>query len=114
MNRQASLTSRVRARPSGALAGPVADGGGHHRHAGAVDGDIELVRSLAAVGRRREHGHPAACDRGRLGGEPLGHGGAVGFGGAFDPFGRQPDSGQFGEQVGGGGERLGGRGAGGH
>ena len=41
-------------------------------------------------------------------------GGAVGLGGAFDPLGRQPDPGQLGEQVGGGGERLGGRGAGGH
>ena len=112
VKRQASLTSRVWARPS-APCRPLARGG-HHRHPGAVDGDVELVRSLAAVAGRREHGHLPARDRGRLGGEPLGHGGAVGLGGAFDPLGGQPDSGQFGEQVGGGGERLRGRGAGGH
>ena len=44
----------------------------------------------------------------------LARGGAVGLGGAFDPLGRQSDSGQLGEQVGGSGERLGGCGAGHH
>ena len=114
MNRQASFDLAGARPPVGRLAGPAGDRGGHHRHAGAVDGDVELVRRIAAVARCRQHGHLAACDRGRLGGEPLGRGSAVGLGGAFDPFGRQPDSGQLGEQVGGGGERLGGRGAGGH
>jgi hypothetical protein len=41
-------------------------------------------------------------------------GGTVGFGGAFDALVGQPDSGQFGEQLGGGGERLHRCGAGGH
>jgi hypothetical protein len=53
------------------------------------------------------------CNRGGLGLD-AGGGGAVGLGRAFDPFGGQPDPGQLGEQVGGGGERLGRAGAGHH
>ena len=102
--------------PVGALAGPVGDGGGHHRHPGAVDGDVELVRRLcsprsAGAGSTPTRRRAIAADSAA---SALGGGGAVGLGGAFDPLGGQPDSGQFGEQVGGGGERLGGRGAGGH
>ena len=47
VNRQASLTSRVRARPSALLPAPRRRRR-HHRHSGAVDGDVELVRRLAA------------------------------------------------------------------
>ena len=66
----------------GALAGPVADGGGHHRYSGAVDGDVELVRRLAGsgAGRCRQHAHPSVCDRGRFGGEALGGAAAIGLG----------------------------------
>lgn len=35
--------------PVGTLGGPVAHGGGYHRYPGAVDGDVELVRRLAAL-----------------------------------------------------------------
>ena len=35
--------------PVGALGGPAGDRGGHHRHAGAVDGDVELVRRIAVL-----------------------------------------------------------------
>ena len=49
--------------PVGRLAGAAGDGGGHHGHAGAVDGDVELVRHH----RRRQHAHPPVRDRGGLG-----------------------------------------------
>ena len=47
----------------GALAGPAGDRGRHHGHAGAVDGDVELVRRLvlAAVAGRGQHGHRAGA-----------------------------------------------------
>jgi hypothetical protein len=99
--------------PVGALAGAAGGGGGHHGHAGAVDGQVELVRSLGAVGRGGQHGHGAARDRGSFGGDALRDGSAVGFGTAFDAFVGQLDSGQLGEQASSGGERLG-RGSAGH
>jgi hypothetical protein len=99
--------------PVAALAGAPGGGGGHHGHPGAVDGDVELVWRRAAVGGCGQHGDLPARDGGRLSGDSVGRGGAVAFGGAFDPLARQPDSSQFGEQVGGGDERYGGRGAGG-
>ena len=91
--------------PVGGLAGAVGDRGGHHRHAGAIDGDIELVRHH----RRWQRADPAARDGGGLGLDARRGGGAVVFGAAFDPLGRQPDSGQLVQQVRGRGER-GGRG----
>ena len=97
--------------PVGRLAGAPGDRGAHHRHAGAVDGDVELVRRGAAVSGCGQHAHRAARDGVRLGGQACRGGGAVGLGGTFDPLGGQPDSGQVGEQVGGGGERFGGGGA---
>ena len=114
MNRQASFYLAGARPPVAALGGPAGDRGGHHRHAGAVDGDVELVRRIAVLTRCRQHGQRPACDRSRLGGDALGRGSAVGLGGAFNPFVRQLDSGQLGEQVGGSGERLGGCGAGHH
>ena len=36
--------------PVAALAGAAGDGGGHHGHAGAVDGDVELVRRPRSAG----------------------------------------------------------------
>ena len=93
--------------PIAALAGAAGDRGGHHGHPGAVDGDVELVRSFAAVGGAGSTDTLPARDRRGLGGERARSGRAVGFGGAFDALGGQPDSRQFGEQVGGGGERFG-------
>ena len=98
--------------PVGGLAGAVGDRGAHHRHAGAVDGDVELVRRRAAVGG--QHADLPARDGGRLSLEAGRGGGAVGLSGSFDTLGRQPDSGQIGQQVGGLGERDGRGGAGGH
>jgi hypothetical protein len=79
------------------------DRGGHHRHPGTVDGDVELVRHR----HRWQHAHTGAHDRCGFGGEASRGCRAVGLGGAFDPLGGQLDSGQLGEQVGGGGERDG-------
>ena len=73
-----------------ALAGPIERGGGHDRHTGAVDGDVELVRQR----RRREHHHGGAQDRSGRSFQFRGGGLAVGLGGTFDPFGGQPDPGQ--------------------
>ena len=42
----------------GALGGPLGGGGGHHGHAGAVDGDVELVRGFLAVALGGQHGQP--------------------------------------------------------
>ena len=55
--------------PVGCLAGALGDRGGHHRHAGAVDGDVELVRRAPRVGGCGSTATAPVRDRGRLGGE---------------------------------------------
>ena len=64
VNRQASLTSRVWARPSSAFPGPALGFRGHHGDPGAVDGDVEHVRGRRG---RREGDHLAGADRVGLG-----------------------------------------------
>ncbi len=71
-------------------------GGRHHRHAGAVDGDIEL--SAAGPGRGRNH--LAGADRVGLGADDRGSRGAGRFGAPFHPLDRQADAGQLGQQAG--------------
>jgi len=105
VNRQASLIDLAGVGPTvGGLAGPAGGFGGHHRHPGAVDGDVELVGQR----RRREGDDPAGQDRAGVGLGGRRGGRTVGLGGAFDPLGGQRDPGQVAQQAAGLGEPGGG------
>ncbi len=93
-----------------ALAVPAFGLGGHHRHAGAVDGDVHLVRQVR--GRQRED--RAGGDGGGPRRDHRGGRGAVALGVPLDPPGADLDPGQVSEQPAARGERLGGGGPGGH
>ena len=93
-----------------ALAGAAVGLGRHHRHAGPVDGDIQLVGQ--AGGRERDQ--RAGGDRSGLGFDDSGGCPAVGFGVPAQPLAGQRDPGQRGDQPGAGGERHCPGGPGGH
>jgi len=93
-----------------ALAGAAGGLGCPHRHAGAVDGEVQLVRQ--AGGRQRDQ--RAGADRSGPGLDDGGGGPAVGFGVPAQPLTGQPDPGQVGDQPGAGGERHRLGGPGGH
>ena len=81
--------------PIGSFAGPACGLGRHHRHPGAVDGDVQHVRHRLGGWERNQ---PAGQDRSRLGGDGRRGGRPVGFGRALDPLGGQLDPAQVGQQ----------------
>jgi hypothetical protein len=93
-----------------AFAGAAGGLGCPHRHAGAVDGDVQLVRQFG--GRQRDQ--RAGADRGGPGLDDGGGCPAVGFGVPAQPLAGQLDPGQVGDQPGAGGERHRLGGPGGH
>ena len=84
------------------LAGPAGGLRGHHRHAGAVDGDVERVRRAG----RRKRDDPAGQDRRGSGLGDRGRGRAVGLGGPLHAPGGQLHAGELGQQAGRPGEWL--------
>jgi hypothetical protein len=94
-----------------AFPGPAFGLGCHHRHAGAVDGDIELVRQRRGRG---QGGQRAGGDRGGPGPGDLSSRSAVRLSGAAQPLAGQRDPGQLTDQPGRSGERHRRGGAGGH
>ena len=86
MKKTASLTSRVRARPSAPLPSPPGGLLRGHRHAGAVDRGVQLVRQRE---RRQRHQFPGGDERCPVpdGGSRRG---AAALGCSFDALDRQP------------------------
>ena len=93
-----------------ALAGTALGLRADYRHAGAVDGDIHLVRQDSG----RQGNDRAGPDRGGLRRDQGRGGGAIGLGVPLDPPGADLDPGQVREQLAARGERVGGGGPGGH